>query len=93
MQGQHPTITDFTDGEFDEYCSLITKLLTGCKDVIDKHGPQGSWTPASPERRAQVVEAMGVLADLSRALNGTRNGLRRLDSRVRLRLTAQEAQP
>ncbi|MGW5657245.1 hypothetical protein [Streptomyces humi] len=93
MQTQHPMINDFTNAEFEEYRGLITELLADCKTVIDTHGPQGAWTPASPERPAQAAEAMTVLADLSRALNGTRTGLRRLDNRVRLRLKDQAAQP
>ncbi|GLV79372.1 hypothetical protein Shyhy02_73720 [Streptomyces hygroscopicus subsp. hygroscopicus] len=86
LQPHHPTIADYTEAEFGEYQRLIAVLLSGAKRVVDEHGPHGAWIPVSSERPDQVAEARGLIADLSRILNTSRNGLRRLDNRVRMRL-------
>ncbi|UXY32957.1 hypothetical protein [Streptomyces sp. HUAS TT20] len=86
MTTQHPTSTDFTQAEIAEYRSLVTGLLAACRRVADQHSPGGAWAPSSHDLPDQFGEAMGIIADLSRVLNGTRHGMRRIHGRARERL-------
>ncbi|WOT40612.1 hypothetical protein [Streptomyces coeruleorubidus] len=82
---------DFTQADVEEFHRLMTILLTTCRSIADEHSPDGSWTPTNPELFGQFGESMQLIATVSRALNNTRRGIRRIDSRARQRLYDRSA--
>jgi hypothetical protein len=80
------TTTDFTKSDIDAFHDLMTDLLATCRTVASKHAPAGTWTPSTSHLFDQFGESMAVIAEISRALNSTRGGIRRIDARARQRL-------
>lgn len=76
---------DFTGQDVAEFHRLMTELLTACRDVADQHTSDGAWKPSSAGLFSQFSESMTVIADVSRALNQTRRGIRTLGGRARQR--------
>jgi|SRR4051794_16970203 hypothetical protein len=88
----HSTSADFTQAEINEYRRLVTELLATCRRVADEHAPEGEWTAPSDALPAQFSEAMGLIADIARALNQTRKGIRRINNAARMRLPNRPAE-
>ncbi|MGC2997246.1 hypothetical protein ACPF8X_02270 [Streptomyces sp. G35A] len=82
---------NFTQADVDEFQRLMTALLTTCRSIADEHSPDGSWTPTNPDLFDQFDESMQLIATVSRALNSTRRGIRRIDNRARRRLYERKA--
>lgn len=83
---QQLTEDDFTNQDVTEFHQLMTELLTACRAAADKHAPKGVWETPASDLFSQFSESMAVIADVSRALNQTRGGIRRIGSRARQRL-------
>lgn len=73
-----------TRAETDEFLRLMTHLVTVCRSVAEEH-PDG-WRPASPDRPVDFGASMALIADISRTLNQTRRGIRRIGDGARYRL-------
>jgi hypothetical protein len=82
---------DFTQADVEEFHHLMTALLTTCRSIADEHSPDGSWTPANPDLFDQFGESMQLIATVSRRLNSTRRGIRRISNRARQRLYDRSA--
>ncbi|MEV0479964.1 hypothetical protein AB0I69_04975 [Streptomyces sp. NPDC050508] len=80
------TIDDFTDEDVAEFHRLMSELLTKCTSVGQQHAPEGTWVPSTSGLFEQMAESMQVVAEVSRALNHTRAGIRRVGGRARQRL-------
>ncbi|GAA2615899.1 hypothetical protein GCM10010304_81630 [Streptomyces roseoviolaceus] len=82
---------DFTQTDIEEFHRLMTTLLTTCRSIADEHSPDGSWTPTNPDLFDQFGESMQLIATVSRTLNSTRRGIRRIGNRARQRLYERSA--
>jgi tRNA U34 5-carboxymethylaminomethyl modifying GTPase MnmE/TrmE len=91
--GYRLTEDDFTHQDLVEFQQLVTDLLTACTSIGARHAPDGSWTPRARGVFEEFAESMQVLADLSRALNKTRRGIRRINGRARERLHERHPAP
>ncbi|MFI6623715.1 hypothetical protein [Streptomyces sp. NPDC050528] len=80
------TVEDFTDEDVAEFHRLMGELLTKCTAVGRQHAPEGTWVPSASGLFDQMAESMQLFADISRTLNHTRAGIRRIGGRARLRL-------
>ncbi|GHE14766.1 hypothetical protein GCM10010339_87010 [Streptomyces alanosinicus] len=80
------TESDFSKEEVAEFHRLMTALLTACKTVGERHAPEGNWVPSNIGLHEQFGESMQVIAHISRQLNQTRTGMRRITGRARERL-------
>ncbi|MDV9173049.1 hypothetical protein R6V09_23400 [Streptomyces sp. W16] len=80
------TIDDFTDEDVAEFHRLMSELLTKCASVGEQHAPEGTWAPSTDGLFDQMAESMQLVAEVSRALNHTRAGIRRVGGRARQRL-------
>lgn len=80
------TINDFTDEDVAEFHRLMSELLTKCASVGERHAPEGTWVPSTAGLFDQMAESMQLVAEVSRALNHTRAGIRRVGGRARQRL-------
>ncbi|MGX9886489.1 hypothetical protein [Streptomyces sp. NPDC002276] len=80
------TIDDFTDEDVVEFHRLMSELLTKCASVGQRHAPEGTWAPSTAGLFEQMAESMQVVSEVSRALNDTRSGIRRVGGRARQRL-------
>jgi len=82
----HLTIDDFTDEDVAEFHRLMSELLTKCASMGEQHAPEGTWAPSTAGLFDQMAESMQLVAEVSRALNHTRAGIRRVGGRARQRL-------
>ena len=80
------TVEDFTDEDVAEFHRLMGELLTKCTAVGRQHAPEGTWVPSGSGLFDQMAESMQLFAEISRTLNHTRAGIRRIGGRARLRL-------
>lgn len=73
-----------TRTETDEFLRLMTHLVAMCRSIAEQH-PDG-WRPPSPDRPVDFGASMALIADISRTLNQTRRGIRRISDGARYRL-------
>ncbi|WP_393077956.1 hypothetical protein [Streptomyces sp. LN704] len=84
---------DFSQTDIDEFRELVTELLVTCRSIADEHAPEGVWKPHASDLFHQFGESMALIADVSRALNSSRGGIRRISGRARQRLYDRTAGP
>ncbi|MFD7283648.1 hypothetical protein ACFV80_43325 [Streptomyces sp. NPDC059862] len=76
---------DFTRTDVDDFRHLMSELVSTCQSIADQH-PGGVWEPTTADLFDQFAESMVLMADVSRVLNKTRRGIRRIDANARQRL-------
>lgn len=74
---------DFTRNDVEAFRRLMTELVDKCRTVGEQHPAE--WQPSSPDLLHQFNESMMIIADLSRTLNQSRRGIRRILGRARYR--------
>ncbi|MET9760083.1 hypothetical protein ABZ016_13670 [Streptomyces sp. NPDC006372] len=77
---------DFTQADVEEFHRLMTTLLATCRTIANEHAPDGAWTPNNTDLFDQFGESMQLIAAVSRTLNSTRGGIRRIGDRARQRV-------
>ncbi|GGW60269.1 hypothetical protein GCM10010503_41940 [Streptomyces lucensis JCM 4490] len=86
QNGRHLTDDHFTKEDVAEFHRLMGELLSTCRAIGEQYAPEGAWAPSTPGLLEQFGESMQVIADISRPVNKTRAGLRRIAGRARQRL-------
>lgn len=80
------TDSDFSQEDVAEFHRLMTELLTTCRTLGEHYAPEGHWGPSMVGLLEQFGESMQVIAQISRRLNQTRTGMRKIADRARERL-------
>ncbi|AOR31003.1 hypothetical protein BFF78_08070 [Streptomyces fodineus] len=76
---------DFTNADVAEFHRLMAEIVVVCKAIGELHTPGGEWAPTASGLLEQFEESMQVTANISRQLNRTRRGIRRITERARTR--------
>ncbi|MGW1917068.1 hypothetical protein ACWCQS_41980 [Streptomyces sp. NPDC002076] len=76
---------DFTEADVAEFHRLMAEIVVVCKAIGELYAPGGEWDPTASGLLEQFEESMQVTADISRQLNKTRRGIRRITDRTRTR--------
>lgn len=84
---------DFPQADVDEFHRLMTDLLAVCRELAADNAPEDVWKPRSSDLFGQLSESMALIANLSRALNSTRGGIRRITGAARMRLHDRATEP
>ncbi|MEU6557024.1 hypothetical protein ABZ915_43270 [Streptomyces sp. NPDC046915] len=84
---------DFTQADVDKFHRLMTELLATCQKVADDHTCEGAWTPSTADLIDQLGESKTLIADISRTLNRTRSGIRKISEGARQRVCDRAARP
>ncbi|EYT80047.1 hypothetical protein ACFPC0_12090 [Streptomyces andamanensis] len=79
------TDSDFSEEDVAQFHRLMTDLAALCGAVGERRTPDGAWAPASSGLFEQFGESMQLIAEISRKLNTTRGGIRRIHGRARER--------
>ncbi|MGP4009962.1 hypothetical protein [Streptomyces sp. 4N124] len=77
----------FTKTDVDEFHKRMTELVRTCQSVADQY-PRGVWEPSTADVRDQFGESMVLIAEVSRTLNRSRWGIRKVWDRARQRVRA-----
>ncbi|NUV61579.1 hypothetical protein [Streptomyces sp. CAI-85] len=85
------TDSDFTKGDVAEFHRLMAELLATCRTVVDQYEVDGVWSPSTSGLFTQFGETVQVMSELSRRINETRSGMRRITGRARERLYERDA--
>ncbi|MYQ96609.1 hypothetical protein GTY20_37925 [Streptomyces sp. SID4946] len=80
------TDSDFTKEDVAEFHRLMTALLAACKTTVDHYAVEGVYAPSASGLFEQFGETMQAITEVSRRLNQTRSGIRRIAGRARERL-------
>ncbi|MFJ6728383.1 hypothetical protein ACIQPQ_26150 [Streptomyces sp. NPDC091281] len=86
FQAHRLTAEDFTEEDMAELHLLMSRLLTTCSSLGQRHAPDGEWAPAGSGACDHMAQSMELFADVSRILNKTRAGVRRIGGRARMRM-------
>ncbi|MFD0319351.1 hypothetical protein [Streptomyces flavalbus] len=74
---------DFTRNDAEAFRQLMNELVGNCRAVAQQYPTE--WRSAAPDLQHQFGESMVLIADLSRALNRARRGIRTINDRARYR--------
>ncbi|MGP4091087.1 hypothetical protein [Streptomyces sp. KR55] len=81
----------YTRTDVEEFRRLMTELVKECRTISEQHAD--GWQPSSPDLLSEFGESMALIADLSRTLNHTRGGIRRINDGARHRSYSRAAEP
>ncbi|OIJ98913.1 hypothetical protein BIV23_29205 [Streptomyces monashensis] len=76
---------DFTKADVAEFHRLMAEMVVVCKAIGELYKPGSEWAPTASGLLDQFEESIQVTADISRQLNKTRRGIRRITDRARTR--------
>lgn len=76
---------DFTKADVAEFHCLMAEIVVVCKAIGERYSLGDEWVATAPDLLEQFEESMQVTADISRQLNKTRKGIRRITARARTR--------
>lgn len=82
---------DFTRTNVADYRQLMTDLISACRAIGERY-PHG-WQPHSTDLQGEFGASMSLIADISRTLNHTRRGIRRINDEARHRSYSRAAEP
>ncbi|ANH92466.1 hypothetical protein A8713_15955 [Streptomyces sp. SAT1] len=79
------TDSDFSEEDVARFHRLMTELVGLCGEIGARRTSDGAWAPASSGLLEQFGESTQLIAEISRKLNRTRGGIRRIHGRARER--------
>jgi hypothetical protein len=81
----------FNADDIQAFRTLMAELISTCASIGSRYHASDVWQPLAPSPNGQLSEASEVLADLSRTLNRTRAGIRKLHAQAHRRAVSRAA--